>query len=93
MNDDTAATALRHRLNEVRDSMSDVHMTVPDSAIFASATKRRTRRGLAVAVTAVCAAIGLTLGLMPPAGSARAVHVHLAAWSVDTAPTARSPSF
>jgi len=84
MNDDTTATALRHRLNEVRDSMGDVHMTVPDSAIFASATKRRTRRGLAVGVTAVCAAIGLALGLMLPRGPARAVHVHLAAWSVDT---------
>jgi hypothetical protein len=96
MNDDTTATALRRRLNEARDCMSEVHMTVPDSAIFTSAAKRRTRRGLAVAVTAVCAAIGLTLGLVlpggsasavhgvPPGGSARTVHVHLSAWSVDT---------
>jgi hypothetical protein len=84
MNDNTTATALRHRLNEVRDAMSDVHMTVPHSAIFSRATNRRTRRGLAAAVTAACAALGLALGLVLPGGAARAVHVHLAAWSVDT---------
>lgn len=83
MNDNTTATALRHRLAEVRDSMSDVHMTIPDSAIFASAKKRRTCRGIA-ALTAVCAAIGLALALALPGGQARAVHVHLTAWSVDT---------
>lgn len=83
MTDDTTLTALRHRLTEVRDSMSDVHMTIPDSAIFASAKRRRTGRGIA-ALTAVCAAIGLALALVLPAGQPRAVHVHLAAWSVDT---------
>ena len=84
MTDDTTLTALRHRLTEVRDSMSDVHMTVPDSAIFASAKQPRTRRGIAAAMTAVCAALGLALALVLPGGQARAVHVHLAAWSVDT---------
>jgi len=49
MTDQTTLTALRHRLAGVRDSMSDVHMTIPDSAIFANAKKRRTRRGIAAA--------------------------------------------
>jgi len=84
VNDDTTATALRHRLNEVRDCMSDVHMTVPDSTIFATASKRRTRRGLSAVLTAACVAIGLTLGLLLPGGPAPAVHVHLAAWSVGS---------
>jgi hypothetical protein len=83
MNDDTTLTALKNRLTEVRDSMSDVHMTIPDSAIFASAKKRHTRRGIA-ALAAGCAAIGLALALVLSGGQARAVHVHLAAWSVDT---------
>ena len=84
MTDETTLTALRHRLAEVRDSMSDVHMTIPDSAIFANAKKRRTRRGIAAAMTAVCAAIGVAVALVLPGGQTRAVHVHLAAWSVDT---------
>jgi len=83
MTDEATLTALRHRLAEVRDSMSDVHMTIPDSAIFANAKKRRTRRGIAAAMTAVCAAIGLAVALVLPGGQARAGHVHLAAWSVD----------
>jgi hypothetical protein len=83
MNDDATLTALRDRLAEVRNSMGDVHMTISDTAIFARAKKRRTRRGIA-ALTAVCAVIGLALALVLPGGQARAVHVHLAAWSVDT---------
>jgi hypothetical protein len=82
--DETTLTALRHRLAEVCDSMSDVHMTIPDSAIFANASKRRTRRGIAAAMTAVCAAIGLAVAFGLPGGQGRGVHVHLAAWSVDT---------
>lgn len=38
----------------------------------------------AAAMTAVCAAIGLAVALVLPGGQAPAVHVHLAAWSVDT---------
>ena len=59
MNDDGTLTALRNRLHEVRDSLGDVHMTVPASAIFAGAKKRR-RRGVAAA-GAACAALGLAL--------------------------------
>jgi shikimate 5-dehydrogenase len=36
------------------------------------------------ALAAGCAAIGVALALVLPGGQARAVHVHLAAWSVDT---------
>lgn len=86
MNDDATQTALRHRLTEVRDLMSDVHMTVPDRAIFASARRRRTRRAIAAALTAACATIGLVLALVLPGSQAPAVHVQLAAWSVNTNP-------
>lgn len=85
MSDDATLTALRNRLAEVRDSMSGVRMTRPASEIFARAKKRRSRRVLAAA-GAACAAIGITLALAVPAGQARPVHVHLAAWSVDTNP-------
>ena len=84
MTDDASLTALRHRLTEVRDSMGEVRMTVADDAIFASARKHRTQRRVAAGLTAVCAAIALALALVLPGGQARAVHVHLAAWSVDT---------
>jgi hypothetical protein len=85
MTDDATLTALRNRLAEVRDSISGVRMTRPASEIFASARKRRSRRVLAAA-GAACAAIGIALALAVPAGQARPVHVHLAAWSVDTNP-------
>jgi hypothetical protein len=77
---------VRNRLAEVRDSLGDVHMNTPASAIFASARKRYARRAIA-AVAAACAAIGLAVVLTLPAGSqTRPVHVHLAAWLVDTNP-------
>jgi hypothetical protein len=87
MNEDSALTALTDHLREVRDSLGEVHMRVPASAIFAGARKRR-RRGLAAAGTAcaaVAAAVALTLTLAP-GSQTRQVHVHLAAWSVDTNP-------
>ncbi len=85
MTDDAALTALATRLAEVRDSVSGVRMTRPASEIFARAHKRRRRRVLAAA-GAACAAIGIALALAVPGSQARPVHVHLAAWSVDTNP-------
>jgi hypothetical protein len=86
MNDDATDTALKSRLDDVRDSLGDVHMTVPASEIFAGASRRRARRGIA-AVAAGCAAIAVALAVALPAGNhTNAVHVHLAAWSVDTSP-------
>jgi hypothetical protein len=85
MTDDAMLTVLTNRLAEVRDSVSGVRMTRPASEIFASASKRRSRRVLAVA-GAACAAIGIVVALAASAGQARPVHVHLAAWSVDTNP-------
>lgn len=86
MNDDATLTAIRDHLHEVRDSLADVHMTIPASSIFAQAGKRRRHRVL-TATGAACIATGLALGLVLATGSqARQVHVHLAAWSVDTNP-------
>lgn len=86
MNDDTMFTALRDHLSEVRDSLGDVHMIIPASAIFARARKRRRNRVLAAA-GAACAAISVVLALVfAPGGQTRPVHIHLAAWSVDTNP-------
>jgi hypothetical protein len=88
MNDDTTRTAIRHRLTDARDSLSDVHMTIPASAIFARDRRYRVRRWLA-ATGAACAAAGLAVGLPLVSGGrpGRAVHVHLAAaWSVTTNP-------
>jgi hypothetical protein len=86
MNDDPMLADVRDGLAEVRDSLAEAHPHIPASEIIARASRRRARRGLASA-GAACAAIGLTLGLVLPSGSqARPVHVHLAAWSVDTNP-------
>jgi hypothetical protein len=85
MTDDVTLTALKDRLAEVRDSVTGVRMTRPASEIFASAHKRRSRRVLAAAAAA-CAAISIALALTLPGSQARPVHVHLAAWSVDTNP-------
>ena len=74
MNDDPTLIALRHRLTEVRDSLGDVHMTIPASEIFARDRGRRARHRLAAAVgaaAAVAAALGtavaLTIGSAPTA--------------------------
>ena len=86
MNDDPMLADVRDGLVKVRDSLAGAHPHIPASEIIARASRRRVRRGLASA-GAACAAIGLTLGLVLPSGSqARPVHVHLAAWSVDTNP-------
>ncbi len=86
MNDDPMLADVRDGLAEVRDSLAKAHPSIPANEIIARASRRRTRRWLAGA-GAACAAIGLTLGLVLPSGSqARPVHVHLAAWSVNTNP-------
>jgi hypothetical protein len=85
MTDDATLAVLANRLAEVRGSVSGVRMTRPASEIFAAASKRRSRRVLAAA-GAACAAIGIALALTVPGSQARPVHVHLAAWSVDTSP-------
>ena len=87
MNDD-AELALRHRITEVRDSLGDVHMTIPASEIIARDKRRRARRGLVAAGTA-CAAAGLAVALaLAPGSPARPApqHAQLAAWTVHTNP-------
>jgi hypothetical protein len=84
MNDDeTTLTVVRGALTRVRDSLGGVHMGVPAGEIVGRA--RRRRLAVAGAAGAACAALGLALALvLPSAGPPRGVHVHLAAWSVDT---------
>lgn len=96
MNEDRMLADVRDGLAEVRDSLAEAHPSIPASEIIARASRRRRRRWLASA-GAACAVIGLTLGLVLPSESpgrpvlpsgspGRPVHVHLAAWSVDTHP-------
>jgi hypothetical protein len=92
MNDDPTLTALRHRLTEVRDSLDDVHMTIPASEIFARDRRRRARRWLAAGTgTAAALAVAVSMALPashPAAGHPAARHrasgpgVQLAAWTV-----------
>lgn len=101
MNDDDILAATRSSLISVKDSLTDVHMNQPPGAIMARARGRRLRRGLPVAgAGGLALGVGLALALSggspaapdgslaSPGGSpaARAVHVNLAAWSVNTTP-------
>jgi hypothetical protein len=97
MNDDPTLTALRYRITEVRDSLGDVHMTIPASEIFARDRRRRARHWLAAAGGAAAAAamaVSVALPASHPAAShpaathpaathpARGPDVQLAAWTV-----------
>jgi hypothetical protein len=93
MNDDPTLTALRHRLTEVRDSLGDVHMTIPASEIFARDRRRRARHWLAAAggaAAAAAVAVSVALPASHPAASHPAAShpasgpsvVQLAAWTV-----------
>lgn len=86
MNDDYMLAAMRSSLTSVKDSLADVHMDQPPEAIIARARGRRLRRGLPAVVGAGGLAIGLGVALTLPGGSAgaRAVHVNLDAWTVNT---------
>lgn len=89
MNDDTEL-AVRHRITEVRDSLGDVHMTIPVGEIIARDKRRRVRRGLA-ATGAACAAAGVAVAvaLALAAGSPARQQpqpAQLAAWTVHANP-------
>jgi hypothetical protein len=84
MTDDHALTVVKDRLAEVRDSLGEAQPNLPASEIIARAKRHRTRRVLA-AVGGACAAVGIAVALaLPPGSQIRPVHVHLAAWSVDS---------
>ena len=86
MNDDHTLTVIRDHLAEAQHSLGDMPAGVPASEIFARVGKRRRRRAIA-ALAAACAVVGLALAVALPSGTqSRSVHVHLAAWSVDTNP-------
>ncbi|MEZ0077140.1 hypothetical protein [Planotetraspora sp. GP83] len=86
MNDDDV-------LGTVRDAMAGVHMHTPVQELVAAGRSRRRRRiGGAVAGAALATGLALTLAIdspqvnAPPAATGNQVHVHLAAFSVDTNP-------
>jgi hypothetical protein len=89
MNDEEILTKMRGSLTGVKDSLTDVHMDWPADAIRARARGRRLRRslpGAGAAATALGVGLALTLssGSPAPTVSSKAVHVNLAAWSVNT---------
>jgi hypothetical protein len=91
MNDDEVLAAARRSLIGVADSLTDVRMDRPVDQLMARARARRLRRGLAAAgVAGVAVAVAAGVAVIPghngPA-SAKAVHVDLAAWSVNTTGT------
>ena len=86
MNYDHTLTVIRDHLAEAQHSLGEMPAGVPASEIFTRVRKRRRRHAIA-AVAAACAAIGLAIAVALPSGTQpRPVHVHLAAWSVDTNP-------
>lgn len=87
MNDDQLLTAVRSSLT---GSLADVHLDRPVAEITRRARYRRLRRCLAGgAVAAIALGTGLALTLTAGSPAARAVHVNLAAWSVNTTPTGK----
>jgi hypothetical protein len=88
VNDDTLLTAVRSSLTGVKDSLTDVHLDRPVSAITGRARARRLRRGLSAgAAAAVVLGAGLSLTLAAGPAASRTVHVNLDAWSVNTTST------
>ena len=85
MNDEDMLAAMRSSLTSVKDSLTGVHMAQPPEAITARARARRLRRGLSGAgAGSLALAIGLALAWPGGPPAARAVHVNLDAWSVNT---------
>lgn len=84
MNEDHTLTVVREHLARARDSLGEQYPSIPASKIIARSRMRRGRRWLATAGTAG-AAMGLAVALTLSSGvPGQAVHVHTAAWSVDT---------
>lgn len=100
MNDDDMLAAMRSSLTGTKDALTHVHMDQRPEAIMARARGRRLRGVAGVGTGGLALGIGLALSLSggmsvasgghPGASSsspaARAVHVNLAAWSVNTSP-------
>lgn len=100
MNDDDMLAAMRSSLTGTKDALTHVHMDQRPEAIMARARGRRLRGVAGVGTGGLALGIGLALSLSggmsvasgghPGASSsssaARAVHVTLAAWSVNTSP-------
>jgi len=91
VNDDHALTVIKDRLAEVRDSLGEVHPSIPASEIVARARRSHVRRrlipGLA-GVLALAVAAALALTTLAPASHQASRHprVQLAAWTVVTQP-------
>lgn len=88
MNDDQMLTAVRSSLTSVKETLTDVHMDRPASAITGRARARRLRHaasGTAAGGLALGAGLAVALAGGPAAGGP--VHVNLDAWSVNTTST------
>jgi len=84
MDDDQALTIIRDHLAQARDSLAPASPGIAARRIIAASRWRRTRRWLAVTVSAA-AVTGLAAAVALSSGSeVRPVHEHLAGWSVDT---------
>jgi hypothetical protein len=90
MNDASASAAVRSRLTEVHESLTDVHMGVPVGDILDRARRRRTRRRNAgLAVAAGTGSLALAGALLIPGGVARTAATNpaqLTAWTVSRQP-------
>ncbi|MEW9533925.1 hypothetical protein [Microbispora sp. NPDC049125] len=81
-------------LGVVRDGMDGVRMRTPVQQVVAAGRSRRRRRGVAGAAAGAALAAGVAFTLVvdsppvstPPVAAGNEVHVHLAAFSVDTNP-------
>lgn len=90
MNDDDLLAATRSSLTSIKDSLHEVHMDRAPEAIIARARGRRLRRSLpALGGGGLALGIALTLSLSSSPAAAHAVHVNLAAWSVNTTSAGR----
>ena len=83
-------------LDQVRESLSGVHMHTPVETIMAKAAARRRHRLTALAVGGATAVVALTVGLLAGIGSgeapspARPSTARLAAFTVGTSPNGES---
>ena len=87
MNDDHTLAVIKDRLAEVRDSLEEVHPSIPAGEIVARARRTHVRRRLIPGMAGVLAlAVAAALAMTTLAPASRHPRVQLAAWTVVTQP-------